>query len=178
MSKRKTPRIERPLLEKLEALNDHLFLLRDAWHNLWRDDARLKSLASELRLLICKSSGTEGLLWRLTREMKVDEFVCVHIPGEVDPDHPLSNGLQLAHMPLYRGGKSDPRVPVRQLSFRLLVKKCPAIFAEGEHITHENMISLIANQIGSSHETDKVSHDLHFLRNISFFENRPPFLRS
>jgi hypothetical protein len=175
MSKRKPPRIERPLLEKVGALDDHLSLLRDARHNLSRDDALLKVLASELRLLICKSSGLEGLLWRLTRQMKVDESVYVHIPGEVNPDHPLSKGLQFMHMPLYRGGESDPRIPVGQLSFRLLVKKRTAIFVEGKRITHEDMIDFVANQIGSSHEGDKVSHDLHILRNIYFLQNQPPF---
>jgi hypothetical protein len=174
-AQQQTSKTERSLLEKVEALDDHLFLLRDAWHNLWRDDARLKILASELRLLICLSSGTEGLLWRLTQELKVDESVYVHVPGEVDLNHPLSRGLQFMHMPLYRGGKGDPRVPVRQLNFRLLVKNRPAIFVEGEHITHEKMIGLVANEIGSGHESDKVSHKLQFLRNF-FINDRPPFV--
>jgi hypothetical protein len=55
-----------------------------------------------------------------------------------------------------------------------LVKQRPAIFANGEHISHEKIIGLVANQIGSSHEDDSVSPKLEFLRNI-FVNNRPPF---
>jgi hypothetical protein len=173
-SKGQVPRTERPLLEKLEALDDHLFLLRDALHNLQHDDARLKTLSSELRLLICISSGTEGLMWRLTKEMKIDESVFVHLPADVDLTNPLCQGLKFMHMPLSRGGESDPRFPTGQLSFRVLVKECSAVFANGDHITHEKIIGLVANQIGSSHESDKVSHRLQFLRNV-FFNNRPSF---
>jgi hypothetical protein len=174
LQQQKPPRVNRPIAEKLEAFDDHLFLLRDALHNLRRDDARLKVLASELRLLICKSSGTEGLLWRLTREMNVDDRVHVHVPGTVDLKNPLAKGLQFLFMPLLRAGKGHPSMPVGHLNFRGLVKQSPAIFADGQHITHEKIISLVANQIGSSHEADTVNPQLHFLRNV-FINNRPPF---
>jgi hypothetical protein len=153
----KQPRIPRTLFEKIEALDDQLFLLREAWHNLAKDNARLKSLAATLRVLICESSNTEGLLWRLARELSVDDTICAHIPGRVDVDHPLSKGLQLMHVPLFRSGKGDARLPAIEASFRWLIKEHWAVYANGEHITHERLIGLVANQIGSSHEDDGVS---------------------
>jgi len=169
------PRIPRPILEKLEALDDHVFLLRDALHNLHQDDARLKTLASELRLLICMSSHTEGLLWRLTKELKVDDAVYVHSAGEeVDPDHPLAVGLQFMQIPLFRAGEGPPQIPVQHLGLMDLVKSGSAFFAQGENLTHERTISLVANQIGSSHESDKISHKLKFLRDI-LINNKPAF---
>ena len=129
------PRIERSLLEKLEALDDHMFLLRDALHHLQYDDARLKTLASELRLLICMSSGTEGLLWRLTRELEVNELVYVHASfGEVDLNDPINEGLQLAQMSLHRGGNGPPNKPAENLNFREIIKESPAMLAcRGNH---------------------------------------------
>jgi hypothetical protein len=167
--------MKRPLAEKLEALDDHLFLLRDARHNGQRDDARFKVLASELRLLICKSSGTEDLLWRLTREMGVDERVHVHVPGTVNLLNPLAKGLQFLFMPLLRAGAGHPSVPVGHVSFRKLVKQSPAIFVDGEHLTHQKIIGLVANQIGSSHEADNLNPKLQFLRRNLFINNRPSF---
>jgi hypothetical protein len=167
--------VKRPLAEKLEAFDDHLFLLRDALHNVPRDDARFKVLASELRLLICKSSGTEGLLWRLTREMGVDERVHVHVPGTVNLDDPLVKGLRFLFMPLLRAGAAHPSMPVGHVSFRVLVKQSPAIFVDGEHLTHEKIIGLVANQIGSSHEADDLSPKLQFFRRNLLINDRPAF---
>ncbi len=169
------PRIPRPLLEKIEALDDHLFLLREALHNLHHDDARLKTLASELRLLVCLSSGTEGLLWRLTKEMQIDDTVSVQSAGEeVDPDHLLSVNLQFMKIPLCRAGNGPPEIPVVQLSLSELIKSGCAFCVQGENLTHERTIGLVANQIGSSHESEKVSPKLQFLRQI-LINNKPSF---
>jgi hypothetical protein len=56
------PRIRKSTERKLTDLKAHLYLVRASLQGLGTDLARLKSLAVELRTLVCRSSSTEGLL--------------------------------------------------------------------------------------------------------------------
>jgi hypothetical protein len=165
---------QRSLEDKLRALDDHIFLLRENLQELKHDDARLKVVAAELRVLVCLSSGTEGLLWRLVEELGVNDRVRVHLPGRVDPSHPLSQGLQFYFLPLVRAGKGDPRVPTGLRSLRTLMKEDPAVFVDGKDLTFEQVIKAVAQQIGSAHEGEEIRGSLATLRNI-IMNNRPPF---
>ncbi len=56
------PRIRKSTERKLTDLEAHLYLVRASLQGLGAELARLKSLAFELRTLVCRSSGAEELL--------------------------------------------------------------------------------------------------------------------
>ena len=158
---------------KLRDLDDHLYLLRDFLTKLNSgDETYLKPLAAELRVLACKSSGTEGLLWRVLDELKMNDNVHVHLPGNVNRDHPLAQKLQFSFAVIARAGQGDPRLPPRQWSLRRIIKEFDALLVTGEGYTHEKLIRSVAEQMGSAHEDDGVAPHLVELTRI-IFGNRP-----
>jgi hypothetical protein len=118
------------------------------------DDTYLKPLAAELRVLACKSSGTEGLLWRILDEFKMDDVVHVHLACNLNRDHILARDIQFSFVPVARAGKGDPGLPVRQWSLRGIIKECEAVVVAAEGYTHESLIRAVAEQMGSAHEDD------------------------
>ena len=81
-------RIPKTLDRKLRDLDDHLYFLRESLLKLSNGDgAYLKTLAVELRVLVCKVSGTEGLLWRVIDEVTLHDAVHVHLLGNLDRNH-------------------------------------------------------------------------------------------
>src|SRR5262249_50536167 len=104
----KANRVLRTLPELLQALNEQLYLLRNSLRCLREDLAHLRTLAVGLRTLVCESSGTEGLLWRLVDELHVSDEIMLEYCGEVNRDHPLSRGLALARIPIWRRGQGPP----------------------------------------------------------------------
>jgi hypothetical protein len=85
----------RTLFDKLSALDDQLFFLRESLHGLKEDTTHFQALSGELRSLICLSKRNEGLLWRLVDELKVADAVHIHLAGNVDTSHPLIKGLRI-----------------------------------------------------------------------------------
>jgi len=150
-------RIPKTLAQKLADLDDHLFLLSDHLHRLQEDQAYLKVIATELRTLVCWSSGTEGLLWRLVDELDVSDLVHLHAFEGVKRDHPRAQGLHFAVVPLYRAGEGPPGLPPAAFdSLRDILKTTEAVFVAGKGLTHEYLIKAVAQQIGSAHESDEV----------------------
>jgi hypothetical protein len=160
---------------KLAELEDHLFLLVGALDGLNAGEgAHLRHLAAELRTLICLSSGTEGLLWRLLDELGVTDHVTLHRVGKVNVDHPLARGLRYLFLPLALPGCGDPRLPVETYSLHALIKKSEAIFIAGAGVTHEQLIKWLSQQMGSAHEGDAISPILAEL-NAILIANIQPF---
>src|SRR5258708_28138571 len=96
----KPERVPKTTKSQVQALDEHLYLLRDHLHRLVEEGpVHLKAISAELRVLICKSSGTEGLLWRLMDELQVSDALDLHVAGNVDRDHPLAHGLAFAIVP-------------------------------------------------------------------------------
>ena len=149
-------RVPKTLERKLSDLDDHLFLLREHLHHLHEDEAHLKIIATELRVLVCLSSWTEGLLWRLVNELGVSDSVHLHITGNVNTSHLHAQGLTFAFVPIARAGLGDPRLPPRHFSLRMVVKEHEAVFLSGQGLTHEYLIKAIAQQMGSAHEDEGV----------------------
>lgn len=148
-------RPRKTLARKLRDLNDHLHFLNESLAKLVAgDEAYLKPLAAELRVLACKSSGTEGLLWRIIDELKIPDAVHVHLAGNLDRDHPLARGLQFVFAPVVRAGHGDPRLAPGYYSLRGIIKECEALVVSGTGYTHENLIRAVAEQMGSAHEDD------------------------
>ena len=152
---------------KLRDLDDHLHLLRESLIKLAAgDSAYLKSLAAELRVLACKSSGTEGLLWRVIDEYKMDDRVHVHLAGNVNRNHPLAQKLHFSFAAVTPAGQGDPRIPARHWSLRQIIKEIEAVLVAGEGHTHENLIRAVAQQMGSAHEDEGVDPHLVQLTRI------------
>jgi len=131
-------RILKTLERKLSDLDDHLYFLKESLAKLSKGDiAYLKTLAVELRVLVCKASGTEGLLWRIIDELHLHDAVHIHLAGNLDRDHPLAKGLQFSFVPVLRAGQCDPRLPPANYHLKAIIKECEAIVISGNGYTHE-----------------------------------------
>ena len=154
-------KILKTLDKKLNDLEDHLYFLKESLAKLSNGDiAYLKTLAVELRVLVCKASGTEGLLWRIIDELHIHDAVHIHLAGNLDRDHPLAKGLQFLFVPIRRAGHGDPRLSPEQYSLKGIIKGCEALVISGDGHTHENLIRAVAEQMGSAHEDEGVSPHL------------------
>lgn len=173
----RVPKIPKTLHKKLRDLEDHLFLLYEALTKLVSGEtAFFKSLAAELRVLVCFSSGTEGLLWRLIQELEIQDFVHVHLPGNLNRDHPLAKSVNFAFVPVLHAGFGDPRLPPALYSLRGIIKKNEALYISDRGITHESLIKAIAQQMGSAHEDEGVESHLVELSDV-IVSNQQPFVQ-
>jgi len=173
-------RIPKSLDELLGDLDHHLFLLRHGLRNLFSDEAYLKSITAELRTLVCLSSCTDGLVWRLADELDIDDQILLETVVGVDREHPLSQGMQFATIPLNRPGWSAPGIEAGPVSLREVIKEFEAIFISSiadKRITHEYLISAIAQQMGSAHEDDGIEPKLHRLKAM-FINGLQPYYRT
>jgi hypothetical protein len=171
----KQPRIAKTIEQKVRDLDAHLYLLRDNLHNLPNNVSHLKVVAAELRTLLCLSGGTEGLLWRLTEELNVDDHVDIHLLGNLIQDHPLARGLEFFVVPIQRAGKGDPRIKPGKYSLRRVIKGSEALTAAGKRVTHEYLIKAVAQQMGTAHEDDGLEPALARLSAI-FVNGVMPFV--
>jgi hypothetical protein len=144
---RSRDRMPRPLSELLNALDDHQYLMREALHGLRNDRAHIKTLSAELRTLICMSSGTEGLLWRVADELKVSDAIELEGAGAANRDHPQAHGLVIWKVPLWRPGEGPPGLPKDLYRLRDVIKGSEAIYVAqipDRVFTHELLIGAIA----------------------------------
>ncbi len=162
----KESRIKKTCTGLLEDLDDHLYLLRDCILNQERDATYLKSVASELRVLVCCSSGTEGLLWRVGEQLGICDGVAIHLGGDVNAEHPLANGLSFAFIPIQYAGFGPTGLPPGGYSLKGVIKHGTAVFVEGQNVTHEYLIKAIAQQMGGAHEDDAIECFLATLREL------------
>lgn len=160
-------KVAKSLTHKLGDLEDHLFLLAKSLDGLDSGQtAHLRQLAAELRVLICYSSRTEGVLWRVANEMAVSDDVEIHQVGNVDPDYPLSKGLEYCFVPMAFPGHGDERLPVETYPLKELIKEDEAIFVAGRSVTHERLIKWLSQQMGSAHEDDQIDEIVAKLNSI------------
>lgn len=171
MTRQDRPR--KTLARKLRDLDDHLHFLKESLLKLAAGDvAYFKPMATELRVLVCKSSGTEGLLWRLAEELNLSDAVHVHLAGNLDREHPLAQGLQFIFAPVLPAGKGDPRLVPGHYSLRAIIKECEALVVSGKGYSHESLIRAVAEQMGSAHEDDGAAPHLIELSS-TLISNRP-----
>lgn len=171
----KNKRVSKTLAQKVLDLDAHLYLLRTHLENLRDSASHLKAIATELRTLVCHSSGTEGLLYRLIHELGVDDSINLHVPGDLDPNHPINEGLQFMTMQIYRGGQGPEYIPPHDHSFRGVIRQAQALVADGKPLTHEYLIKAVAQQMGSAHEDDGLEPALAQLSGI-FINGVEPFV--
>jgi hypothetical protein len=166
-------RISKSLLEQLRALDDHLHLLRQHCVGLEEDQAYLKALSAELRVLVCISSGTEGLLWRMVDRLNVPDAVELQLAGNVNVKHPLAAGLSLVFVPIQRAGFGHSAIRPDFYSLRKVIKNSEAVFVLGEGVTHEHLIKAFAQQMGSAHEDDDIELPLATLNQMLINGTQP-----
>jgi hypothetical protein len=165
----------KPLQQKLQDLDAHLFLLREHLHKLRESQSHLKVIAAELRTLVCRSSGTDGLLLRLSKELGVSDEVALHLPGNLIQDHPLVQGLQFLLVPIFRAGKGDPRLVPDNYSLQHIIREGEAVVALGKPLTHEYLIKAVAQQMGSAHEDEGLEPALTQLSGV-FINGVEPYV--
>ena len=159
----RSTRTPRTLLDLLQALDHHQFLLREALHGLKVDWAHIKTLATELRTLVCLSSGTEGLLWRVADALGVSDEIELCAYESVKRDAVLNRGLAFQQLPLHRPGEGPPGRPAELLRLRDVIKKSEAIYVaqlNDRVFTHELLIGAIAGQMGGAHEAEGLDESL------------------
>lgn len=168
-------RIPKSLDQKLRDLDDHLFIIREQLSSNDQSTSHLKVISAVLRTLVCWSSGTEGLLWRLVDELGVNDEIYLHVPGDLNQEHPLAQGLNFLIIPLKRGGKGDPKLPPKNYSLRELIKNRQALVAGGKPFTHEYLIKAISQQMGVAHEDDGLEQMLVDIKSI-FINGEEPHI--
>lgn len=172
----KQQRVGKTLEQKVLDLDAHLFLLRTHLRGLRDSASHLKAIAAELRTLVCRSSGTEGLLYRLIQEMGVDDLIHLHVPGKVRQDHPLFKNLEFLIAPIFRGGQGPEQIKPMDHSFRAVIRTAEALVAKGRPLTHEYLIKAVAQQMGSAHEDEGIEPALAQLSSI-FINGVEPFVQ-
>jgi hypothetical protein len=170
-------RIEKSTLELLSDLDDHMRLLKLNLTHLKEDSAHIKTIAAELRLLICISCGKEGLLWRMVEKLKVSDIVFLQIAGNINKNHPLAVDLNFVFVPIQRVGYGHPRLPERNLSLKKIIRIHEAVYIDGDGLTHEYLIKAISQQMGSAHEDDSVDIPLDKLKKI-FINGIQPYVQT
>lgn len=171
----KKGRVHKSLEQKVLDLDGHLFLLRTHLNGLRESASHLKAIAAELRTLVCRSSGTEGLLYRLIDELRVDDRVNLHVPGDLIEDHPLVKSLQFLIVPIRREGQGPAEIAPSDHSFRAVIRDTQALIATGKPLTHEYLIKAVAQQMGSAHEDEAIEPALAQLSEI-FINGAEPFV--
>ena len=133
-------RVAKPLEQRLRDLDDHLYLLTMGLDGLRQDHAFIKSIAAELRTLVCFSSGTEGLLWRLADELGVSDMMKLKWFSGVNRAHPRAQGMLFCVLPLDRPDKGYPEVEANDVPLRHIIKECTAVYISEQELTHEYLI--------------------------------------
>lgn len=153
MSRKNRPK--KTLDRQLHDLEDHLYFLKESLAKLTSgDDGYLKLLAAELRVLVCDSSQTDGLLWRILDEYQIQDAVHVHLAGNLNREHPLSRGITFIFAPVLPAGQGDPQLVPDYYSLKHIIKECEALVITEIGYTHEKLIRQVAQQMGSAHEDD------------------------
>ncbi|MBS1141882.1 MAG: hypothetical protein H6R13_3335, partial [Proteobacteria bacterium] len=172
----KTNSIPKQLEHKLAELDDTLSFVAGSLESIVGGDAgHLRRLAGELRNLICESSQLEGLLWRLIQDVAhgAHDAVNLHEIGNVDRTTPLSQGLLVAFAPLCMPGHGSPQRQVLQYGLRDVIKSHEAVYINGCGITHEQLISRFANQMGVPHAAEGIGVNLAAINAIKIGGRSP-----
>jgi hypothetical protein len=168
--------VPKTLDQQLSALEDHLYLLCRTLRELASgDSAHLRQLAGQLRGLVCTSSGMPGLLWRLRDAVGVDDGVSIRYPGRVDTSNPITKGLVFVGAPVRADGTGPDAIPQETWSLHQHIHEHEALFVDGLSITHEHLISRLANETGVAHEAHGVSKEIAKLNSILLGDVQPYF---
>ena len=160
----------------LSALEDHLSLVQGTLAGLASGDAaHLRQLAAQLRALVCTSSGMSGLLWRLRDLVDVDDGVSIRYPGKIDASNPISRRMIFGAATVRADGSGPSAIPKGTWSLHKHIHEHEAAFVDGQSITHEHLISRLANETGVAHEAHGVSREMAKLNSFRIGNVQPYF---
>lgn len=158
------------------ALEDHLYLLQRTLGDLATGDAaHLRQLAAQLRALVCTSSGMPGLLWRLRDEVKIDDGVSIRYPGRIDTENPITKGMLFGGATVRADGSGPSAIPQETWSLHDHIRTHEAAYVDGTSVTHEYLISRLANESGIAHEAHGVSKEIAKLNSVRIGDVQPYF---
>lgn len=160
----------------LSALEDHLYLLQRTLADLAAGDAaHLRQLAAQLRALVCTSSSMPGLLWRLRDELHVNDGVSIRYPGRIDTNNPITRGMLFGAALVRADGSGLSAISPETWSLHEHIHVHEAVFVDGFSITHEHLISRLANETGVAHEAHGVSKEIAKLNSVRYGDVQPYF---
>ncbi len=159
-------RHRRDLPDLVFALDEHLYLLRQAYRRVVEDAAHATTIGGELRTLVCYVSGQDGLLWRVANTVGVSDAVRVaYAPPPIDPAGPRGCGLGWSSGSLRWPWQGSPRSRVIEPSLRRLVREAPAYSHERGVLTFEEIIRSVAGSLGV-HESPNIDQHLQTFRSL------------
>ncbi|WNB75302.1 YecA family protein [Methylomonas koyamae] len=158
---KRSDRPKKTLERRLKDLDFHLYSLKESLSKIASgDDEYLKVLAGELRVLVCYSSGTEGLLWRIIDEQQNHDAINVHLAGNLNIDLPVLEDLQAHFKNLVRAEYFCPELAHGYYSLKDIIKNHDAAVVSGKGYTHQDLILDVAQQMGIGHEDDGIEPHL------------------
>jgi len=160
--------ISKTLHQELNALEDHAEIVRDALLSLRRGSGgRIRLIATELRNLVCYSSGVDGLAWRLLRRFGVSDEVELFGPQNTGSSNvPASGQLVFDYQPILISQPQGFAATSYSRSLEILIKQDQAVSVRGQSITYERLIKSIAEQMGTGHEPPGIERQLADINSI------------
>lgn len=152
----RSPRVPKTIDQQVLELEYHAHEVRRCLGTLRHSVDNIRTLATELRVLLCLSSGTDGLLWRVLARLNISDSVAIHVPMKINESHPFSSRMAFFCAPLVRANIWTSPPPKANISFRQVIKEHVFAFAGGIRFTHEELIRKVAEQTGSGHESEDV----------------------
>lgn len=166
--------VPKSITHQLNALEDHLATLVPMVTGLHSGDAAYgKDIATKLRLLICGSSGQQGLLWDVNADVGANDIILTRV-GEINSSNPITKGLLLFDTYKLLNLEGTP-FPLRSVSLRQFIEDQELSFIDGKSVTYRDVIKEMAEHSGTAHETPGVSVDMAKANAISI-GNAHPYL--
>ncbi len=144
----------------LNALEEHLSTLVPMLAGLQSGDAaHVKDIATKLRLLICGSSGQQGLLWDLSEKVKARDTFQIRYAKIDANNHFVTRGLQVFDSHKLANAPGTP-IPLREVSLREHISSHEIAFIDGVGLTYRELIKEMAEHSGTAHETPGISREM------------------
>jgi len=180
-------RIPKTASERLRDCEVHLYFLWDAMRLYPEQRDRFKQIATELRVLVCRTRMNKPLLLDLMDEYRFSYEV--QPPGKDttgpplkpqplpmvgwrdDPQHQrltddLAHALKTGDEGRLAAIESELASPVRSVPFREWGERGLAVYVAPYDYSHKELVLAIAQQFGSSHEDDSVEEPIVRLRQV------------
>jgi hypothetical protein len=175
----KKQRISRTNKELTQSMEAHLYFLWEARQRYPEQPDRYKQMATELRVLVCKTRTNQPLLLDLMDRYGFSYEV--QPPGPPLDKQPITLVDDLAPEKLAESGKEsanlgdeatlkkqlDKQIALRRpLPFREYVDRALAVFIRPHAYSYRELTLAIAQQLGSSHEDSEVDESIVQLANM------------
>lgn len=162
MSKKLIPR---SVYEITQALNQQLIELESELSKVVSSELSLKLVVTILRNLICdqkKRSGRQiGLLWRVTKKLKISNMVTVDDSYMIPKLGGIVNSPKIYIFPL-KMPSPEFRIKSRHCLHEI-TQNWHAIYILGKKITYQKLIKDLSQQMGIAHENDEIDEYLFLL---------------